>query len=169
MTFPFQYNADSPPAPVRMQRFPTLNADYSTRVNVSVDLFNIFDINEVTSEFSMIFQIYLEWKDPRLKFFYLNGDIEKNIIDKDVWIPKLVFANQKQYISEYRTKLKVKKQGVPRQNAYETMNMEEMYEGSENTITLQEMFQMKFICSFSNIADFPFDLEHCYINILNTN
>ena len=169
VTFPFQYNADSPPAPVRMKRFPTLNTDYSTRVNVSVDLFNIFDINEVTSEFSMIFQIYLEWKDPRLKFFYLNGDIEKNIIDKDVWIPKLVFANQKQYISEYRAKLKVKKQGVPKLNAYENVNMEEMYEGSENTIILREMFQMKFICSFSNIDDFPFDLEHCYINILNTN
>ena len=26
--FPFQYNAQNPPAPVRVQRFPILNTDY---------------------------------------------------------------------------------------------------------------------------------------------
>ena len=28
---------------------------------------------------------------------------------------------------------------------------------------------MKFICTFGNIDDYPFDLEYCHINIINTN
>ena len=63
-------------------------------MQASLELFNIFDINEVTSEVSIIFNILLKWRDPRLKFLYLKNDTDKNVIDKSVWISQSVIGNK---------------------------------------------------------------------------
>ena len=162
-------NSKSPPIPIRLKRFPFSKKDILTRVNVTFDLFSIFDIDEVKSELSMIFQIALEWRDPRLEFFNLKADFEKNFIDKDVWIPELVFGNQKEHTLEYKEKLKVKREGIGKLNKHDDVNMKEIFEGYENSIILREIYQMKFICTFGNIDDYPFDLEYCNMNIINTN
>ena len=169
VAFPYQYNRKSPPIPIRHKRFPFSKKDALTDVNVTFDLFSIFDIDEVKSEISMIFQIALEWRDPRLEFFNLKSDFEKNFIDKDVWIPELVFGNQKEHTLEYKEKLKVKREGIGKLNKYDDVNMKEIFEGYENSIILREIYQMKFICTFGNIDDYPFDLEYCNMNIINTN
>ena len=167
VTFPFQHNVEHPPAPITVKRFPTLEAKYFTKVYISMELFTLFDINEVTSEISMIFKISLKWRDPRLKFLYLKDDIEKNVIDKNIWIPEIVFGNLKEHISESKGKIKVMREGRPKLNTHQEVTMQEIYEGSENTITLHENYQIKFICSFQNIDDFPFDFEFCHIDIIN--
>ena len=77
VTFPYQYSSKSPPVPIRLKRFPVLKKDDLTRVNMTFDLFDIFDIDEVKSELSMIFQITLEWRDPRLEFYDLKANFEK--------------------------------------------------------------------------------------------
>ena len=136
---------------------------------MTFDLFDIFDIDEVKSEISMIFKITLEWRDPRLEFFNLKTDFEKNFIDKDVWIPEIVFGNQKEQTLEYKEKLKVKREGEGKLNTHDNVNMKEIFKGYENAIILREIYQMKSICTFGNIDDYPFDLEHCHMDIINTN
>ena len=68
-------HVDKPPAPETIKRFPTLPKKHSTKVKVFLDLFNILDINEVTSEISLIFSISLQWKDERLKFLFLKNEL----------------------------------------------------------------------------------------------
>ena len=106
VTFPFQYNEKNPPTSNTIKRFPTLNKQFSTRVEVSMELLNIFDINEVTSEVSIIFNILLKWRDPRLKFVYLKDDTDKNVIEKSVWIPELFFGNLKEQVFVSKKNLK---------------------------------------------------------------
>ena len=67
----------------------------------------------------------------------------------------------------FKEKLKVMKEGKPMYNMHKNLIMEEIYEGFENTITTKENYQIKFICSFQNIDEYPFDLEVCYIDIVN--
>jgi hypothetical protein len=109
----------------------------------------------------------IKWRDPRLKFLYLKDDIEKNVIDKSVWIPELIFGNLKEYISDSKGKLKVMKEGRPMYNMHQNLIMEEIYDGIKNTITMKENYQIKFICSFQNIDEYPFDSEVCNIDIIN--
>ena len=61
----FRYKLNRPPDPETIKRFPISKIRHSTNVDVSVELFNIFDINEVTSEVSVIFTVFLTCRDPR--------------------------------------------------------------------------------------------------------
>ena len=121
----------------------------------------------MTSEVSVIFSASLTWRDPRLKFMFIKNDKEKNVIDDKIWIPGIIFGNQKEFISEFKGKLKVSKEGKHVSNSREVLNMEEVYEGSENAIAMKNSYQIKFICSFDNIDLYPFDQEFCSINIVN--
>ena len=157
----FRYKLDRPPDPETIKRFPISKIRHSTNVDVSVELFNIFDINEVTSEVSVIFTVFLTCRDPRLKFMFIKNDKEKNVIDDKICIPDIIFGNQKEFISEFKGKLKVSKEGKHVSNSREILNMEEVYEGSENAIAMKNSYQIKFICSFDNIDLYPFDQEFC--------
>ena len=163
----FKYNPEMPPAPKTIKRFPSLNISQSTDIFISVELFSILDINEVTSEVSMIFSIFLKWRDSRLRYLYLINDLEKNVVDKDIWIPDLVFGNPKEQLSEFKGKMKVEKLGKFQTNTRDKLAMEEIYEGSENPISLKNFYQVKFICIFNNIDLYPFDVETCTIDIVN--
>ena len=44
------------------------------------------------------------------KFGFLN-DKEKNVIDDKNWIPEFIFGNKKEFISEFKGKLNVGKEG----------------------------------------------------------
>ena len=94
----FKYQDERPPAPETIIRFPSRNRSHSTKVDISVELFNILDINEVTSEVSMIFSVSLKWRDSRIRFLYLKHDEEKNVIDGKIWIPDIIFGNQKEFV-----------------------------------------------------------------------
>ena len=59
--------------------------------------------------------------------YNLKADFEKNFIDKDVWIPELVFGNQKEHTLEYKEKLK-KREGKGKLNKYDDVNMKEIFE-----------------------------------------
>ena len=92
---------------------------------------------------------------------FIKNDKEKNVIDDKIWIPDIIFGNQKEFISEFKGKLKVSKEGKHVSNSREVLNMEEVYEGSENAIAMKNSYQIKFICSFDNIDLYPFDQEFC--------
>ena len=99
--FPDQYNIQSPPVKSSIQRFSSeVMPSVPTVVEAFIDVHDIIDVKEVASEISIQFAITLKWKDSRLDYLYLKQDIEKNIIEDEIWIPKIDFPNLKEYIRD---------------------------------------------------------------------
>ena len=163
----FEYKSERPPSPETIKRFPSVITRRATDVNASVEIIQILDIDEVKSEVTIIFSVYLTWRDPRLKFLYLKKSKESNVIDEHIWIPKFTFGNLKENLSDFQGKMEVRREGVPRENSKTNLIMEEIYEGKENLITMKSFYQIKFICGFDNIGLYPFDKEFCSIDIVN--
>ena len=135
---------------------------------ISLEVSNILDINEVKNEITMIFRTKLSWRDSRLKFLFLKDLEEKNVINTQVWVPKLTFRNMKELLIEEKDggNLNVRKEGKMTTNDRSELVMAEVFQGSENTIYLLQNYQIKFICTFKDIHLYPFDEEMCYIEIV---
>ena len=67
----------------------------ATDLFASVTIFDLIDINEEESVFSILFSLVLEWRDLNLNYNFLKEDKEKNIIKDEVyekiWQPKVQF------------------------------------------------------------------------------
>ena len=156
-----------PPFPSFIRRFPQFSQDDGhTQIDVFLQLSNILDISEVKNEITIIFTTTLKWKDSRLKYLFLKNVEEKNVINTEVWVPKLTFHNMKEELIHEKGNLNVRKEGAMTRNDRSELVMAETYEGSENTITLIHHYQVKFICTFKDIHLYPFDEEMCYIEIV---
>ena len=68
---------------------------------------------------------------------FLKNDTEKNVVDKDIWVPQFLFGNMKELMSKAKEELTVKKEGQHIFNAREDLTMRETYEGSENIIKMK--------------------------------
>ena len=167
--FPDQYNIQSPPVQSSIQRFSSeVMPIVPTVVEAFIDVHDIIDVKEVASEISIQFAITLKWKDSRLDYLYLKQDIEKNIIEDEIWIPKIDFPNLKEYIRDSMVIVEVSREGPMTSNPSNELTMQEIYSGSDNTLILEAAYQNKFICSFEDIKEYPFDVEICTIEIAYT-
>ena len=135
-------------------------------MDISLHVTNILDINEVKKEITIIFSTQLNWRDSRLKFLFLKDLEEKNVINTEVWTPKLTFRNMKELLIEDGGNLNVRKEGTMTPNDRSELVMAEIYEGSQNTISLRHNYQIKFICTFKDIHLYPFDEEMCYMELV---
>ena len=67
-------------------------AQGKTKVDVSINLENILDINEVANEVTFKFETVLEWRDERLDFLYLKDSEDVNIVETslhDIWVRRI--------------------------------------------------------------------------------
>ena len=66
-----------------------------TKVNASVRVSSVLDVNPDDATFTILFNLNLKWNDPHLKFFYLKEKNEQNYItdnlSKTIWIPSMKF------------------------------------------------------------------------------
>ena len=58
------------------------------------------------------------------------------------------------------------KEGTKKLNDRTAVEMQEIYEGAENTIVERKWYQKQFICEFENIIKYPFDTEFCNFTIV---
>ena len=76
----------------RLARMPTIR---TSRVNASVRVSSVLDVNPDDATFTILFNLNLKWNDPHLKFFYLKEKNEQNHItdnlSKTIWIPSMKF------------------------------------------------------------------------------
>ena len=162
------YKKNKPPSPKVIRRFPIKPKNYTTNIGISIEIVKMIDIKEANSEVTIFFSVLLFWKDPRLKFDFLKESKENNVINEGIWIPKFRFGNQKKWHGEYPGDLQVLREGKMTENSRTQLTMKQLYEGSENTITMETNYQINFICSFDNIGLYPFDNEFCNIDIYNS-
>ena len=67
------------------------------KVNITIDLIKILDINEVGQIFGNQFNLYMSWYDFRLKLHNMKSNINMNTLTntekEGIWVPSLVFSN----------------------------------------------------------------------------
>ena len=67
------------------------------RVNISVTVEDIFDLDEVKSLITLEIQLKISWKDTRLSFKKMKDESHENIITEyqksRLWMPSLIFDN----------------------------------------------------------------------------
>ena len=81
-------------------------------------------------------------------------------------MPVLGFSNDKKSIWEKKAKKTVIKEGPSKLNDRSVVDMQEIYEGAENTIVERKWYQKQFVCEFENIIKYPFDTEFCHITMV---
>ena len=140
-----------------------------TKANIHVyfEVNKILAIDEGDSEFSLIFEILLEWADHRLMFNFLKKDSSKNTLFKreyeNIWLPEYEFSIMKDKSVDYGEKITVKRGGEPQ--TMDLLEPVEKYLGNESFIQIKTTVKDKFICSFGNISLYPFDTESCQIQL----
>ena len=63
-----------------------MEEDGLTKVQVTIDLKKILDIDEVKNEITFKFTAKLAWRDSRLEFHFLKDNEDRNIIQNDIWV-----------------------------------------------------------------------------------
>ena len=66
-----------------------------TKVNASVQVSSVLDVNQDDATFTTLFKLNLQWKDPNLKYRFLKKKKQQNYItenlSKSIWMPSLKF------------------------------------------------------------------------------
>jgi hypothetical protein len=139
-------------------------------VNTTVELTNIIRIEEQTSIFSLIFLISFEWHDSRIAFNFIKKNA--NEVDKDVgliWTPTASFRilNDPSTSIEVNKEVHVVRQGRPQiVGGWDSIRQNESYAGRENPLQMTSEYQGDFVCTFPEIARYPFDSQRCSLDIL---
>jgi hypothetical protein len=78
---------------------PPLNTNGKLGVTLTLELTQVYNVEELKHEFSAAFSLGINWIDKRVEFNNLEEFIDRNILgpsEKDkIWTPKLVFQNTK--------------------------------------------------------------------------
>ena len=69
------------------------------KVNTTIQILNIFEVDEVQSLLTLKLELTLRWIDRRHKYFNLDKNSDMNTISvselEEIWTPDLMFANTK--------------------------------------------------------------------------
>ncbi len=150
---------------------PPRQEELKTLVNVSLDLVNIMEINELRQELRCQVRIRMAWTDNRLTFHNLRQDEARNTVEDkqrdSIWLPRLTFPNSVDTLattSDHMSYLSIQRQGLPTANSVEVVNENLVYSGEENPLRLDKMLSMTLACKF-DLTMFPFDVQHCPLTI----
>ena len=113
--------------------------------------------------------INLMWRDKRVTYQNLNDDSADNLLSQEeinmLWLPLVIYWNTDQEETtrlgeswEWKTDISVKKEGEAKKNLKEDIDEAEIFEGSENSIRMEQTYTRPFQCVFE-LAKYPFDTQ----------
>ena len=140
--------------------------DTQTLVQVSVNLLNVVEINEMTSKFHANFELEGKWVDPTLLFYNLKPLTKLNDTDFDkIWKPDLSFYNinsEEDIHIHSHPKIII----ITNHTSSYPSNFINIYEGKENPLKIQTQLSTIFFCDF-DMQFYPFDTQECSIEIMS--
>ena len=155
-----------------IQEYPPITADEERSpikipINISVDVLNILDIDEVAGTFTVSFELHSTWFDPRLTYVNLKNNTDLNTLTEqeklDVWSPIIVFGNtaaQHKVVIDRDVIARIRRLGeyvaISRHEAIKSY----YFSGADNPITFSRIYDIEFRCSY-DMAWYPFDLQRC--------
>ena len=139
-------------------------------VKGTLTLLDIAEIKESNDEIYIKFTTELEWTEPRAA--YHNLKLYRNSLKKvdysPLWIPKLIFRNNK-YNEDTRLASDKSNFWIDRKRNFsrstlDTVEEIDIFKGSENPITMFQSYTKEFKCMFS-LQVFSFDTQVCFISL----
>ena len=139
--------------------------------NVSIEIIDILETNELTETFRAKILLTREWFDNRLDFKHLKTDNKatNNLEQKEssnIWYPSLIYSNlediSKTKNTDNRDTFKVVRSKL---FTYTVKNNMHIFKGSENPLVLTKERSIAFICNY-NMHTYPFDTQLCRMEFL---
>lgn len=119
-------------------------------IEVSTDIIDIVEINEIASIFQVQIYLHFTWYDSRLIFYDLRNDTGLNTLSptekQQIWIPELVFDNTEYKLStvvDEDASITVKKMGPYSLSSIVDPTNRQEYKGKENPITLSRFYNIR--------------------------
>ena len=151
---------------------PPLEQGKSLPVILSMNIYNILDIQEVQNMMSLKFDLGTAWIDSRLNFYNLKTNPQMNTLisaeSQMLWVPTILFFNTKNNLNsqnDEKANIKI----VRRKNGTligPTVNEDIMvYEGASNEIELNRVYEIDFICTY-DMQYYPFDIQVCTVDMV---
>ena len=160
ITVPPTYNKQIPPRPFSEEATDEDPYKYLI-IKVKSSIFNIIEIDESQSLFKLSFGVELKWRDRYLTYNFLDNQPQRNVVTEDnqkkIWLPKLHFLSLLETMLETGKNFFVEKAG----RATMENELNEIYSGTENILTIETIQQAAFICSFDQIKYYPFGRQRC--------
>ena len=139
-------------------------------IRVTITLLDIAAFRETDNEIDIKFATELRWTDPRVTYHNLKAHgntLEVNDISA-LWIPKLVFRNNKNNdhtrSSWEQSSFRIVRNGTFTRSELDVVDEIEIFKGIENPLIMLQSFTKDFKCKFS-LKVFPFDTQVCFISL----
>jgi hypothetical protein len=135
------------------------------KINVSMEIVDFIKIQEVDHTYTLKFRLKLEWFDFRVKYENLKKERAANSLTLEevnkLWIPNLVFENTPLNEAVEGTKdseLTLTREGDFVRSGLEEANEINIFDGSYNRITFEQIYSKKFKCVY-RLQMYPFDTQ----------
>ena len=132
----------------------------------------IQSISETASSITLLYNLEMQWWDPRLTYENLKNVSELNILtgteNKMIWQPVLVFNNtedKQETLNDRKTVTFVTRSGEFSNSDKTVLDNIEIFTGTENIITVNRMYNEEFMCEYQ-LHMYPFDTQTCYITMV---
>ena len=140
-------------------------------VSILITLMKVVEIEEVDHSIHLQFQISLSWKENRVKYQNMKEESSLNTLTDDdiktIWLPLVVYDNtdQKEVTrlgedgnGELGTSVSVTRESNFTRSGDEEVDEAEIFEGSENRLTMDQMYTWEFQCNYQ-LQRYPFDTQ----------
>ena len=140
------YNKMLTPAP--------LDRSSDLLVNISLNLLDILDINELDEVFKVKIAMKREWFDSRLSFKHLKkNDSNRNDLPEaegeSIWYPSVTFNNIEGSDQLKATHVKNTHRIIPNENfSFEHKDNVHLFKGSASKLSLTKQWTVEFICHY---------------------
>ena len=140
-------------------------------VNISAEIIDILNINEVEQAFEVKFRLLLSWYDSRLVYHNLKKSRISNSPSIEevskLWIPNVIFDNTKNndvIALDSLAKITISREGALESSDETVVDEINIFKGSENKITFDKIFTKNVKCIYQ-LQLYPFDTQECMINL----
>ena len=143
----------------------------AVNINVSSEIIDILNVDEVEQAFEVKFRLFLSWYDVRLIFHNLKTSRMANspAIDEAqrLWIPNVIFDNTKNndvLTYDPLAKFTVSREGTLVLSEETVVDEINVFNGIENKIIYDRIFTKKIKCIYQ-LQLYPFDTQECMVNL----
>ena len=145
------------------------------KVNVSITLLKIVDVNEVRHSIEIQFKIEIGWYERRANYNNLKQKSAMNVLAmndvESLWLPLLTYANTDKkettrlsVSNEWSTSVKVIREGGLTRGGIELVDEVEIFKGDQNQLVMRQVYTKTFQCQY-DFALYPFDTQTCAIKM----
>ena len=141
------------------------------QVNISSEILDILNIDEVEQTFKLKFQLALSWYDFRLVYHNLKTSRIANSPSfeevQKLWIPNIIFGNTENNDvigTDPLAKVTISKEGAFSLSDETVVDEINVFKGSENKIIFDMVYAKTLKCIYE-LQLYPFDTQECMVNL----